>query len=493
MEQGAKFPQDLTAPPEAWLPARRIAQAMVRPIERFMHVEAASGIVLLVAAAVALIWANSPWAASYEHFWEMPVRIGVGSWSTEGSLHFWINDLLMTVFFLVVGLEIKRELAEGALSDVRRAALPVAAAFGGMLVPAAIYVALNASGPGERGWGVPMATDIAFAVGVITLLGRRIPAALRVLLLAFAIIDDIGAILVIAVFYSTGFDVQGFAIAGLGLVILLLFRRIGMREGVLFVIPLLLLWAGLLRAGVHPTIAGVIQGLTAPVRPWFGRAGFLQVAQEALVQFEQRAAEHRRDEELLEPLNKLAVAQREAVSPALRGQMALHSWVAYGVMPLFAFANAGVNLSGLDMAVPGAGAVLIGTAVALFLGKPLGVMLASWISVRLGLCSLPAGASWRGMTIVGFAAGIGFTMAIFIAELAFNQPTLLAVAKAGILLATAAAAAVALLAGWVLLPREQPAALAGISDSVAESSPELWLGVKQVPESGPAGARDLLD
>ncbi|NIM51613.1 MAG: Na+/H+ antiporter NhaA [Gemmatimonadales bacterium] len=474
-------------PPEAWLPARRVALAMRRPVERFLEIEAASGIVLLLAAAVAIAWANSPWAGSYEKLWHTPIRAGVGEWTMERSLHFWINDLLMTVFFLLAGLEIKREMVQGALSNVKRATLPIAAAVGGMVVPAAIYVALNATGAGARGWGVPMATDIAFAVGVLVLLGKRVPAALRVLLLAFAIIDDVGAILVIALFYSAGFALAGLAAAALGVVLLFAFGRIGVRPGVIFVLPLVLLWGGLLHAGIHPTIAGVILGLAVPTRAWFGREGFLKVTHRALRDFQQRAADNEPDEELLEPLNRIGVAQREAVSPALRGETLLHPWVAYGVMPLFALANAGVNLSGIRLGDPGAVAVLGGVTIGLLVGKPAGVLLASWITVRLRLAALPVGVDWRGMLVVGSAAGIGFTMAIFIAELAFEDQGILTVAKLGILVATTVAGCFALLAGRMLLPRQQPAEVASITDSSAESSTAVWSGTYPAPEAAEPG------
>jgi NhaA family Na+:H+ antiporter len=470
-------------PPGVWLPARRVAQAMARPIERFLGIEAASGIVLLVAAAVALAWANSPWSHSYESLWETPIRIGIGEWAMEESLHFWINDFLMTVFFLLAGLEIKREMVQGALSNARRAALPIAAAIGGMVVPAALYAVFNATGPGSSGWGVPMATDIAFAVGVLMLLGKRVPAALRVLLLAFAIVDDVGAILVIALFYSSGFALEGLALAGAGVLVLLVYRRVGVRPGAVFILPLLLLWAGLFQAGIHPTIAGVILGLSVPVRPWVGPEGFVKAAQGALADFQERVTAGEPDEELIEPLNRIAAAQREAVSPAFRGEILLHPWVAYGVMPLFALANAGVNLGGLRFGDAGAATVLAGVTLGLVIGKPVGVLLASWISVRLGFCVLPRGVNWGGMLVVGISGGIGFTMAIFVSELAFDTMALLAIAKLGVLVATAVAGAAALVLGRVLLPREQPLDVASITDSAAESSTALWAAVRELRNS----------
>jgi NhaA family Na+:H+ antiporter len=461
---------------------------VTRPIERFLHVEAAGGLILLAAAAIALMWANSPWHESYEHLWHTPISLGIGTWGVEKSLHFWINELLMTVFFLVVGLEIKRELVEGALSDLRRAALPIAAAIGGMVVPAVFYFALNPSPPTQSGWGVPMATDIAFAVGVLTLLGKRVPAALRVLLLALAIIDDIGAILVIALFYSSGFSTAGVAFIVLGLVVLVLLRQIGVRPGWNLALPILLIWVGLLQTGVHPTIAGVLVGLMAPTRSWFGREGFVKVARGALDDFEDRVQRGVHDHELVEPLARIAVARREALSPALRVENELHPLVAYGVMPLFALANAGVNLSGLDAGDPGFTTIMAGVILGLVIGKPLGILAMSWLVVRLGLATLPDGVNWRGILIVGFVAGIGFTMAIFIAQLAFADPSLLAIGKLGVLLASAVAGAVGLVFGYLFLPRVHPAVVAHLTPGQVEASSEYWTGAHPLPDSPPGGS-----
>ena len=306
-------------PPEAWPKARRIAQSVVQPVERFMQIQASSGLVLLGAAIIALVWANSPWADSYHDLWHTPFSIGLGDWVFDRDLHFWINDFLMAIFFLVVGLEIKRELFEGALSELKRAALPLAAALGGMVGPALLFLSLNMSGPGRAGWGVPMATDIAFAVGILTLMGSRVPATLRVLLLALAIVDDIGAIVVIAVFYSAGIDVSALLWIAVGFSGIFLLHAIGVRPGFFCVIPGIVLWAGMLQFGVHPTIAGVIIGLMTPVKPWYGKEGFLRAAQRALDDFQVllRRPEHD-DDELLDPLGRLARAHREALSPTAR-------------------------------------------------------------------------------------------------------------------------------------------------------------------------------
>jgi NhaA family Na+:H+ antiporter len=475
-----------TIPPEAGLPALRVAQAMRRPIERFLHIEAASGILLIIAAAAALIWANSPWAHSYESLWHTPLRIGIGEWTMEKSLHFWINDLLMSLFFLVAGLEIKREMVHGALSDIRRAALPLAAAIGGMLVPAAIYASLNMGGPGAHGWGVPMATDIAFAVGVLTILGRRVPPALRVLLLAFAVIDDLGAILVIAVFYTSSLAVDGLVLAAGGVFLTWLFGRMGVRPGAPLILPFLVIWAGLYRAGIHPSIDGVIVGLMVPARAWYGPTGFIRTARKALIEFEEKAEAGETGAALIEPLQEIGFASREAVAPVVRLEHQLHSWVAYGIMPLFALANAGVALGGVDFSEPGAFAVMSGVALGLLVGKPVGVLVCSWIAVRMGLCVLPQGVNWRGITVVGMAAAIGFTMAIFIAELAYGDPDLLSVAKIGVLVATAVAATLALVLGRIMLPA-QPAAVADVGEGSVESTSEFWT-VDGAAAAGTSGA-----
>jgi Na+:H+ antiporter, NhaA family len=473
MDNNPKY--DLSSPPpESWLPARRLVLKVVGPIERFMHVEAGSGIILLAAALIALVWANSPYGHSYDELWHTPFRIGVGPWTIEESLHFWINDFLMAIFFFVVGLEIKREIVEGALSEIRRAALPVAAAIGGMVVPAGIFIAFNWGGPASRGWGVPMATDIAFAVGVLTLLGSRVPAALRILLLALAIIDDIGAILVIAIFYSSGIQPDALIIIAAGIFGILALTWIGVRPGLVWVLPPLVVWGGMLRLGVHPTIAGVVVGLMVPLKSWFGRDRFLQIARSALDEFQQRAHQANVDErELVEPLNILAQARREALSPAKRIESALHPWVAFVIMPVFALANAGVHVAGLDFGTPGSTGAMLGVGLGLAVGKCLGIVGFSWISVRVGLCVLPPGVNWKGLFVLGAAGGIGFTMAIFIAELAFAQTPLLNPAKLAVLIGTALSGAIALASGAMLLQApgvEEPQP----TESDLEASADYW-------------------
>jgi Na+:H+ antiporter, NhaA family len=461
---------DLTSAPETWAPVRRAARKLLRPLERFLHVEAASGVVLLAAAVAAMLWANSPWGWSYDALWHTQVSFGVGSWVVSRSLHFWLNDGLMTVFFFVVGLEIRREMHEGELADLPRATLPIVAAVGGMVAPALLYWSMNRAHDVRVGWGVPTATDIAFAVGVLALLGGRVAPALRVLLLALAIIDDIGAILVIAIFYSSGVALGGLLIAAGGVACVLLLQRLGVRRALAYVAPGVILWIGLLRANVHPTIAGVALGLLTPARPWFGEQGFLAASRLAIEEFQRESsrgghAQH----DLFSPLDRMGEARREALSPVVRLQALLHPWVAYGVMPLFALANAGVAVGGISFEAAGSVTIAVGVAVGLVVGKPLGIVLASWLAVRTGLCRLPGGVSWRGVVVVGLVAGIGFTMAIFIAGLAFRDPARLGVAKLGVLIASATAGILGLGIGRVLLP-SQPTA--GAAKTLEEAEAE---------------------
>jgi NhaA family Na+:H+ antiporter len=440
---------------------------LIFPVERFLAVEASSGILLLVAAAVALAWANSPWHGSYQALWHTSVGLKVGPLAFERDLHFWINDGLMAVFFFVVGLEIKRELHAGELSELRRAALPAIAALGGMVAPACIYLALNAGSPAVRGWGVPVATDIAFAVGVLALLGKRVRPALRILLLALAVIDDVGAIVVIAVFYSSGLDPWGLGLAAAGLLLVLGFQKLGVRPPWAYVLPGVVTWAGAYLAGIHPTVAGVAVGLLTPARPWLGPREFANRAAATVEEIgsEKIAADER---QLVARLAELETPMREAVSPVERLQHALHGWVAFVIMPVFALANAGVPLGEARLQGDGQ-AVFLGVLFGLVLGKPLGVVAFSWLAVRARLAALPAGVRWKELLVVGAVAGIGFTMAIFIATLAFPGGAQLEVAKLGVLCASALAGGLGLAAGRVLLSR-QPEEGCAVTDAEAEAS-----------------------
>lgn len=470
--EGQKTRSVSERPPEAWEPALKAAQVLVRPLESFLKIQAASGIVLLVAAVGAMVWANSAFSEQYAHFWHTPITLGVGDLVFTKDLHFWINDGLMVIFFFVVGLEIRREIYQGELSELKRAALPVAAAIGGMLAPAAIYLAFNPGAETRHGWGVPMATDIAFAVGVLTLLGNRVPSALRVLLLALAIIDDIGAILVIALFYSSGVQLMGLVVAVCGAAAVIGLQRLAVRSPLVYVVPGLVLWAGMMTAGVHPTIAGVILGLLTPVKTWYGSSGFLEEATAALSEFEDRAKKSRTTEhDLLHPLERLGQARREAIAPVLRLEQLLNPWVAFGIMPVFALANAGVTVGDVDLSGPRQ-TIGAGVALGLLFGKPIGIVLVSLLTVKLGICALPRSVNTRGLLVVGCVGGIGFTMALFIAQLAFNNANNLGVAKVAVLIGSLVSALVGLAAGALLLPKPRPGVKA-ISADEAERSTEL--------------------
>jgi Na+:H+ antiporter, NhaA family len=457
-------------PPEAWKPLLALARFAKRPLERFLRVEAASGILLLVAAAIALAWANSPFAESYVQFWRTPLGIRVGGFAFTRSLEWFVNDGLMVIFFFVVGMEIRREIHHGELSEWRRAALPAAAALGGMLVPAALYLLFAGGASTRSGWGVPMATDIAFAVGILTLLGRRVPAALRVLLLALAIIDDLGAIIVIAIFYSSGIALHGLVIAAIAFGCVFAMQRFAVRSKVAYIAPSVLAWIGIYTAGIHPTIAGVLVGLVTPVREWLGPDGFLAQVRPQLAQFDAAPATLS-SHDLAENLRKIDLARREAMSPAASLIEALHPWVAFGIMPVFALANAGVAISrgSLDAASWG---VVTAVAVGLVVGKPLGVLSACWLTLRLGIGTLPRGVNMRHLLVLGVVAGVGFTMALFIAQLAFSDARLLGAAKLGVLGASGLAGVLAIVLGRLLLAPVGTPGAAETADE-AESSTDI--------------------
>ncbi|HEX5072104.1 MAG TPA: Na+/H+ antiporter NhaA [Gemmatimonadaceae bacterium] len=432
-------------------PDAPLVDRVLAPFRRFARTASASGIVLLAATAIALGWANSPWADSYHHLWKVTIGGTLGAASFRTTLHHAINDGLMAVFFFVVGLEIKRETIAGELASVKTAALPMIAALGGMLVPAAIYAFTNAGGPGSPGWGVPMATDIAFALGVLALLGNRVPTALKVFLAALAIVDDIGAVLVIAVFYSSGVAWGPLAGAAGLLVLAIAFNRAGVRRPWTYGAIGLALWGTVLLSGIHATVAGVLLAFAIPVRTRVNEREFLAKARRALEAFDRAATvtaedpnvtvlsnvEHHTSLEELETLCQLAQP------PLIRLEHALHGIVAFGIMPLFALANAGVTLDAATLGSAMAHPVTLGAALGLLLGKPLGIAGFSWVAVRLGLAALPRGASWAALSAVAVLGGIGFTMALFIAGLAFPAGSprgeLLDAAKLGILGASALA------------------------------------------------------
>jgi Na+:H+ antiporter, NhaA family len=424
---------------------------LLGPMQTFISREASSGIILLTATIVALALANSPLAEHYHALLETPIGISIGPWSLEETLLHWVNDGLMAIFFFLVGLEIKREIVVGELADPRAAALPIVAAIGGVLAPAAIYLALNAGGLGVHGWGVPMATDIAFALGCLALLGDRVPFGLKVFLTAVAIVDDLIAVLVIAVFYSAGLNLLALGAGIAMLALLLLANMLGIRHVLVYCGLGLLVWLAFLQSGVHATIAGVLLALTVPARFRIDSPTFLQRARGLLTAFEggaQGSSPMLTDEVQQQAVLELEELCEQVQAPLQKLEHALQGWVALVIMPIFALANAGVALSARSLSgatLP----VVLGIVLGLVLGKPIGLLGAAWLAVRAGLADLPPGVTWRQMAGVGVLAGIGFTMSLFIAALAFAQPETLAAAKLGILIASLIAGS----AGLLLLRR----------------------------------------
>jgi len=423
---------------------RIVPRVVLRPLQEFLQTSTAGAILLFGAVVVALLWANSPWKDAYDRLWLTRVSVGVGSWALDEVLRFWIDDGLMALFFLLVGLEIKREVVSGELRDRRAAMLPALAAVGGMIVPALVYVAVaGRTAPG--GWGVPMATDIAFALGVLTLAAAHAPPSLKSLLLTLAIVDDIGAILVIAVFYSGGvaWPWLAAAVGMAGLVVVC--ARIRIRATEVYLLLGVVLWYATYRAGVNPTIAGVAMGLLTPAHPFQRPA---TVSEEA-----HRIADDTVDDP--EPPDAdatswlgLARLSREAVSPLARVEHALLPWSSFVILPLFALANAGVTLTGGAVAEALTSVVALGIVLGLVVGKPVGVLIASAVGVRSGVGRLGTGIGWGHIGGLGVTAGIGFTMALFVAGLAFeDDPARLAYAKVAILAASVIAGA----AGYVFL------------------------------------------
>lgn len=413
----------------------RFARSVALPLQQFVHTEQTGGIVLLAAAILAMAAANSPWSEEYFALLHRPLTVDLGFVRLAEDVQHWVNDALMVLFFFTVGVEIKRELVRGELAGARRAALPAVAALGGMVVPALIYVAFNAGGPGMAGWGIPMATDIAFALGVLALLGRRIPHQARAFLLALAIADDIGAILVIAVFYTgqLSFGALGIGAAILGTIVLLI--RVGMKSVVVYTMLGAAFWLAVYESGVHPTIAGVILGLLIPANPLLKRKLFAQSADDLVQRFRRLGAEGKQDEAdaLLGRIEEL-VAGTEP--PVERISRLMHPWVSFVVIPVFAFVNSGVTLSAGALQGAAASPVTLGVLVGLVCGKPAGIFISTWLAVRFAHLSLPGRLNWRQLLGLGFTAGIGFTVSLFIASLAFANGQQTEEAKLGILAAS---------------------------------------------------------
>jgi NhaA family Na+:H+ antiporter len=437
-------------------------------IREFARNEAAGGLFLFACAVIALLWANSPWHDAYDDLWNAHVTLGTVQFHLDESLRHWVNDGLMTVFFFVVGLEIKRELLAGELASPRRAALPAIAALGGVLVPASIYAAINAGHPGADGWGVPMATDIAFALGVLAILGDRVPFGLKVFLTALAIVDDIAAVLVIALFYTSAVNWEALGVAGVILIVLFVANTIGVRRAWVYGLLGIGLWTAVFQSGVHATVAGVLLALMIPAATRFDPADFIVKGRRSLAAFERAGDQGERvltNSARQEALAELDDAVEGAGSPLHRLEHALHPWVAFLIVPLFALANAGVRVEGGLGAALG-NRVTLGVVVGLVLGKQIGVTLATWLAVRTGTASLPDGVTWRHIYGASWLAGIGFTMSLFVADLAFaDDEHLLTAAKLGILVASVIAGGV----GWFLLSRVDRKVASPVSEAQTAS------------------------
>src|ERR687894_559492 len=424
---------------------------VVRPFQAFADRASSGGIVLIAATVVALAWANSPWGDTYSDLWQTKLSINLGSFSIEEDLTHWINDGLMAVFFLVVGLEIKREILVGELSSPRRAALPLAAAVGGAVLPAAIYLVITFGTEGVSGWGIPMATDIAFALGVLALLGERVPIGLKVFVTALAIVDDILAVVVIALFYTSDISWSALAVGAAFLVALIVANLAGVGKPLVYALLGLGLWLCFLQSGVHATIAGVLLAMTVPASSYIDTGEFLKRSRSILDRFEEaggRGDAVLSNEERQGALHALNKANEDVEPPLQELEHALHPWVVFAIMPLFALANAGVVL-GEGFAATLLNPVSLGIVAGLLLGKQFGITLFAWLAVKSGVSEMPQGVTWMHIYGASWLAGIGFTMSLFISDLAFAGSSLLDVAKLGIL----AASVIAGIAGFLILRR----------------------------------------
>ncbi len=424
-------------------PWEKAFERLLTPLEEFIHRQTTSGVLLMIFAVVALVIANSPLQDDYEHWLHTQVGLSFGSSAFSMSIHHWINEALMALFFLVIGLELKRELLVGELSSPRQALLPIMAAVGGMAVPALFYFAFNPSGPGAVGWGIPMATDIAFAVGALSLLGSRVPQSLVTFLVALAIVDDLGAVAVIALFYTDSLNLVALAWAAACTLLLVALNLGGVRRPLPYAMGGVLLWSAMLASGIHSTIAGIIIAFVVPIRPKYEPTLFLERVQEKTREMQRALADgadiiHNHRLRIL--VASLGSGVRLVQAPAQRAEQTLHLPVSYLVIPIFALANAGIpiDFSGFGSYLDHP--ITLGVLAGLLVGKPLGIVGLTWLTVKLGWASLPTGLNMRHIVGVGLLGGIGFTMSIFIADLGFaNQPQDLLMAKTGILLASAIA------------------------------------------------------
>eukprot|EP01133_Synstelium_polycarpum_P016480 gene16480-19595_t len=410
---------------------------IIAPVSKFIHLEYTSGIILLASVVVAIIWANSPFQESYHHLWELHLSVGFDKHVFNQPLHIWINDGLMAIFFFVIGLELKREFMDGELSSLKKASLPMMAALGGMLVPALLYILINKGSQSEHGWGIPMATDIAFALALLSIAGKHIPASVKVFLSALAVADDLGAVLVIAFFYSGELNFIPLGVAGLFLVMMTIGNAMGIRSTAFYLLMGLVVWMGFLLSGVHATIAGVLVAFTIPASTKIDEVFYALKLRKLAADFEEEVPNNSKlttskQHKTIEEVKTLSTA---AETPLQKIEYALHPWVAFIIMPLFALANSGMVI-GTDFFSALLNPVSMGVASGLIVGKFTGVLLFTWLMVKLKIAKLPHQANWSHITGVALLAGVGFTMSLFISNLAFNNETMITQAKYGILLAS---------------------------------------------------------
>jgi NhaA family Na+:H+ antiporter len=422
-----------------YAPWEKAFNRIATPFEHFLHAQTTTGLILMLMTVLALILANSPLAETYTHFFHMKIDLNVGSWELSHSLHHWINDGLMAIFFFVIGLEIKREILAGELSNIKVAILPILAAIGGMVFPALIYLSINSGGAGAGGWGIPMATDIAFAISALVLLGKRIPAALVTFLVALAIVDDLGAVIVIAVFYTETINTTALGLAGLMFFIMIAFNRFGIHMILPYFVIALFMWFFMLESGVHATIAGVIAALTIPSKPKQTPVTFAEDTKHLLDEYTKYpvATDHVTHEKQKAILLNIKDKIDAVGTPSAKLEHNLHLPVALVVIPLFALANAGINIDFSSMGYTIMEPVSLGIIAGLILGKVIGIFGISWLAIKLKIAKLPQNSTMSQIFGVAFLGGIGFTMSIFVADLAFiHTPELIFQAKVGILAAS---------------------------------------------------------
>lgn len=423
-----------------------VFEAIQDPFQQFFKTEASGGIILIVFTVIALIWANSPWADIYYSLWSKKLTIGFGTFQLSETLGHWINDGLMAIFFFVVGLEIKREIVSGELSSVKQASLPISAAIGGMIVPALLFVFLIGDGEGREGWGIPMATDIAFSLGILSLLGKRVPLSLKVFLTAFAIVDDLGAVMVVAIFYSSGIVWSALLVAGVLILILILINYFNVNFIPLYIVTGIVIWYFFLVSGVHPTLAAVILAFTIPVNRKVRGDVFVRFMKYNLDKFGSECSGNiNLTRNQLVAIDKMEWLTSKVQSPVQSLEHSLHGFVAFAVMPIFALANAGIDLTPGDSGF--FSPLTNSISVSLVFGKLIGIILAVWIAVKLGFGSLQKGVRWIHFIGIALLGGVGFTMSLFISNLAYADAGILNQAKIGILIGSLVAG----LAGYFIL------------------------------------------